>query len=106
MKKIIFFVPLNSAEKVKNALFDAGAGKIGDYDRCSFETEGQGQFRPLVGANPHIGTHGDLEQIRELKVELVCDDRYIRRSLKALLDSHPYEEVAFEVYQVMDWKTL
>ncbi len=106
MKKIIFFVPINSAVKVKNALFDAGAGKIGDYDRCCFEVEGLGQFRPLAGANPHIGNCGEVELVKELRVELVCDDRYVRQSLKALLESHPYEEVAFEVYEMMDWKAL
>ncbi|GEA58834.1 NGG1p interacting factor NIF3 [Vibrio comitans] len=106
MKKIIFFVPVNNTEEVKNALFDAGAGKIGDYDRCCFETQGQGQFRPLAKANPHIGTHGAVECLKELKVELVCDDRYIKQSIEALLEAHPYEEVAFEVYDMLDWKTF
>ncbi|GEA49630.1 NIF3 1 [Vibrio inusitatus NBRC 102082] len=106
MKKIIFFVPVNNAEEVKNVLFDAGAGKIGDYDRCCFETQGQGQFRPLANANPHIGTQGEVERLKELKIELVCDDRYIKQSVKALLEAHPYEEVAFEVYDMLDWKTL
>ncbi|ANO32732.1 NGG1p interacting factor NIF3 [Vibrio breoganii] len=106
MKKIIFFVPVDNAEAVKDALFDAGAGKIGDYDRCCFQTEGQGQFRPLADANPHIGNHGEVERLKELKIELVCDDRYIRQSIEALLEAHPYEEAAFEVYDMLDWKNL
>ncbi|WP_261817565.1 NGG1p interacting factor NIF3 [Vibrio gallicus] len=106
MKKIIFFVPITDAESVKEAIFNAGAGKIGDYDRCCFETEGQGQFRPLAGANPHLGEHGKLEKVPELKVELVCDDHYLKPSIEALLNSHPYEEVAFEVYDMLDWQSL
>ncbi|GAM59020.1 hypothetical protein JCM19231_3209 [Vibrio ishigakensis] len=106
MKKIIFFVPVEDAESVKEAVFDAGAGKIGDYDRCCFETQGTGQFRPLAGANPHLGSHGELEKVNELKVELVCDDKYAKQSTQALLDAHPYEEVAFEVYDILDWTTL
>lgn len=106
MKKIVFFVPLANAEEVKAAVFDAGAGKIGDYDRCCFETLGYGQFRPLAGANPHIGHHGELERVQELKVELVCDDKYVKRSITALLTAHPYEEVAFEVFEMLDWQSL
>ncbi|MEZ9976060.1 NGG1p interacting factor NIF3 [Vibrio breoganii] len=106
MKKIIFFVPVENAEAVKDALFDAGAGKIGDYDRCCFQSEGQGQFRPLADAKPHIGSHGEVERLKELKIELICDDRYIRQGIEALLEAHPYEEVAFEVYDMLDWKSL
>lgn len=106
MKKIIFFVPVENANQVKEAVFNAGAGKIGDYDRCCFETLGTGQFRPLTGANPFLGTHGELEKVKEAKVEMVCDDKFARQSIQALLDAHPYEEVAFEVYDILDWKTL
>ncbi|CAH0529213.1 NGG1p interacting factor NIF3 [Vibrio hippocampi] len=106
MKKIVFFVPVNDAEAVKNAVFDAGAGRIGDYDRCCFQLEGQGQFRPLAGANPHIGSHGEVEKVRELRVELVCEDHLVKTSIEALLAAHPYEEVAFEVMEILDWQTL
>lgn len=106
MKKIVFFVPVEHAGQVKTAVFAAGAGKIGDYDCCCFESEGQGQFRPLTGSNPHIGMHGELEQVRELKVELVCDDKYVKKSIQALLEAHPYEEVAFEVFEMLDWQAL
>ncbi len=100
MYKLCFFVPLESAEKVKDAIFLTGAGRIGNYDRCSWEVEGTGQFRPLSGSDPHIGVVGELEKVRELKVELVCDDGVIKLALEALKASHPYEEPAYEVYKI------
>ncbi len=106
MKKLAFFVPVNDAEQVKDAMFNAGAGKIGDYDRCCFEYEGWGQFRPLAGATPHIGSHGSVEKVRELKIEMVCADDCVKASIQAMLDAHPYEEVAFEVFEMLDWKSL
>ncbi|WP_117234752.1 NGG1p interacting factor NIF3 [Vibrio maerlii] len=106
MKKIVFFVPIEDAEKVKDAVFAAGAGKIGDYDRCCFQIEGMGQFRPLDGAQPHLGKHNELETVRELRVELVSDDQFVKPSIDALLKAHPYEEVAFEVFDMLDWTKL
>ncbi|MFO8154989.1 MAG: NGG1p interacting factor NIF3 [Thiohalospira sp.] len=102
MYKLAFFVPEASAEAVKAAVFAAGAGHIGAYDRCSFETRGTGQFRPLAGADPHIGRIGELERITELRVEMVCDDRHITAAIAALKAAHPYEQPAWEAWQLAD----
>jgi hypothetical protein len=100
MYKLAFFVPLEDAEAVKEAVFVTGAGRIGDYEACCFETRGTGQFRPLVGASPHIGQVGDLEKVEEVKVELVCEDHLIRDAVEALRTAHPYEEPAFDVWKL------
>lgn len=100
MYKICFYAPENHVEKVKQAMFGAGAGRIGDYDSCCWQTAGQGQFRPLENSNPHIGQTGALEHVDEIKVEMVCDDRLISEAVKALRDSHPYEEPAFDVWKL------
>ncbi|VAW69960.1 Bsu YqfO NIF3/CutA domain, partial [hydrothermal vent metagenome] len=65
MYKICVYVPEKSVETVKQALFDAGAGRIGNYDSCCWQTEGTGQFRPLAGSNPAIGSQGKVEFVRE-----------------------------------------
>ncbi|WP_372958259.1 NGG1p interacting factor NIF3 [Marinobacter sp.] len=100
MYKFCFFVPVNDAEATKEAVFQAGGGRIGDYDCCAWQTLGQGQFRPLEGSNPHLGAHGQLERVDELKVELVCEDRLIRDVVAAMKRAHPYEEPAYEVYRL------
>ncbi|MFQ3786747.1 NGG1p interacting factor NIF3 [Halomonas sp. A29] len=100
MYKLAFYVPIEDAEAVKEAVFASGAGRIGDYEACCFETRGTGQFRPLDGANPHIGQVGDLEKVEEVKVELVCEDALIRDAVKALRAAHPYEEPAFDVWKL------
>ncbi|TDR56286.1 hypothetical protein DFP85_104210 [Halomonas ventosae] len=102
MYKLAFFVPVAEAEAVKEAVFATGAGRIGDYEACCFQTRGTGQFRPLEGADPHIGRVGDLEQVEELKVELVCEDALIDKALAALKSAHPYEEPAFDVWRLAD----
>ncbi|NVK42079.1 MAG: NGG1p interacting factor NIF3 [Oceanospirillaceae bacterium] len=100
MYKLCFFVPDANLDAVKQALFDAGAGRIGDYDSCCWQTRGIGQFRPLAGSNPHIGEQGALEQLEEWKVELVCPDERIEAVVAALKLAHPYEEVAFDVWRL------
>ncbi|MGM0693503.1 MAG: NGG1p interacting factor NIF3 [Pseudomonadota bacterium] len=100
MYKLAFFVPVADAEPVKEAVFATGAGRIGDYEACCFQTRGTGQFRPLAGADPHIGRVGDLEQVEELKVELVCEDSLIDKAIEALRSAHPYEEPAFDVWKL------
>ena len=100
MYKLIYFVPEAYAESTKKALFAAGAGKIGDYDCCAWQTLGQGQFRPLAGSQPFLGSAGELEVVCEYRVELVCMDEYIRAAVTALKQAHPYEEPAYEVYRL------
>lgn len=100
MYKLCFFVPEEHAETVKQAVFEAGGGRIGDYDCCAWQTRGDGQFRALEGADPFIGKRGELERVCELKVELVCRDDLVQEVLSALKASHPYEEPAYDVYRL------
>ncbi|MDH5518577.1 MAG: NGG1p interacting factor NIF3 [Gammaproteobacteria bacterium] len=103
MYKICFFVPVDYADAVKAALFSAGAGKIGNYDQCCWQTAGQGQFRALAQSQPFIGKQGQLEITEEYKVELVCAEALIKPAITALKNSHPYEEPAYEVYKLEDF---
>ncbi len=102
MFKICFFVPVEHAEKVKTAMFNAGGGKIGDYDCCSFETLGTGQFRPLKGANPFIGKTGTIEKVSELKVEMVCENHCLKAVMSAMKENHPYEMPAYDIIKLED----
>lgn len=99
---IAVYIPTNHLELVKQAMFDAGAGKIGDYDACSWQSAGTGQFRPLSGSQPFIGQTNLVETVEEYKVELVCDQGHIHDVLQAMLQAHPYETPAYHVLPVMD----
>lgn len=98
--RISFYVPEDHLEEVKRAVFEAGAGKIGNYDRCCWQREGQGQFRPLSGSTPFTGTENRTEKVKEFKVELVCSGENIPAAVEALIDSHPYETPAYEYYPI------
>ncbi len=102
MYKLCFFVPENYLETVKTAVFEAGAGRLGHYDQCAWQTLGQGQFRPLPGSEPHIGEQGELEQVAEYRVEMVCSQSHIRAAIAALRLAHPYEEPAFDIIGLID----
>ena len=103
MYKICVFVPETPAEQVKKAMFEAGAGKIGDYDRCSWQVLGHGQFRPLDGSSPFLGEQGKTETIAEFRIEMVCADEYIRDVVAAMKNAHPYEEPAYDVWKLEDY---
>ncbi len=100
MYKICVYVPEKSVEKVKQALFDAGAGRIGNYDSCCWQTEGTGQFRPLQGSNPSIGSQDKIERVTEIKIELVCTEELIKQVLVKMKQAHPYEEPAYDVWRL------
>jgi dinuclear metal center YbgI/SA1388 family protein len=100
--KIVTFVPEAQAEAVRAALAGAGAGALGDYEEASFSSPGEGRFRPLPGATPSLGTVGDLEVVREVRVEVVAQRRLRREVLAALLGAHPYEEPAYDVIELAD----
>ncbi|UFH50111.1 Nif3-like dinuclear metal center hexameric protein [Pseudomonas sp. KNUC1026] len=102
MHKLCFFVPPSHLEAVKEAVFAAGGGKIGDYDRCCWQVLGEGQFRPLPGSQPFIGTSGAVEQVTEWRVELVVNDERIAAAVEALKASHPYETPAYEAWRLVD----
>jgi len=103
MYNLVFYVPETHCEVVKLALFNAGAGTIGDYDQCAWQVLGQGQFRPLKNSDAFIGTVDKLEKLPEYRVEMVCANEHIKAVLVALIASHPYEEPA---YQVLEMKTI
>lgn len=98
--KLCFYVPETHAEEVKMAVFRAGAGRIGDYDCCSFQVKGQGQFRPLEGSDPFIGQQGEIERVSEYRVEMICTEGKLRPALEALRQAHPYEEPAIDLWKL------
>lgn len=102
MYKLCFYVPESHLEAVKQAVFDSGAGRMGDYEHCCWQVLGQGQFRPGSGANPFIGEAGRLEQVAEYRVEMVCEDEAIQQAVAALRQAHPYEEPAFDVWPLLE----
>ncbi|MEE4116909.1 MAG: Nif3-like dinuclear metal center hexameric protein [Marinilabiliaceae bacterium] len=98
--KIVTFVPPEHLEKIKNAMFGAGAGSIGKYDRCSFSSEGTGTFRASGDASPFVGQKGSDHHENEIKLEMIMPDYLEGNVIKALLDAHPYEEVAYDIYRL------
>lgn len=96
--KLVTFVPKGYLDQVRNAISEAGAGWIGNYSHCTFSLAGTGTFMPLEGTSPFIGTRGKLENVDELRVETIIPQSKLKRVLKALMKSHPYEEVAYDVY--------
>ena len=95
--KLVVYVPASHLEAVKDALFAAGAGRVGDYDRCSWQVLGEGQFRALPGAQPFIGAVGALEQVAEYRLEMVLPRMALAAVVSALKTAHPYETPAFDV---------
>ncbi|MAU15331.1 MAG: Nif3-like dinuclear metal center hexameric protein [Muricauda sp.] len=97
IKKLITYAPLADAEKVRTALFQAGAGEIGKYSNCSYSLEGIGSFKPENGANPTIGNVGEVHFEKETQINVIYSFEKEKSILKALFDAHPYEEVAYEI---------
>ena len=101
MYTLCFYVPEEALEAVKAAVFAAGGGRIGNYDRCCWQVSGQGQFRPLAGSRPTLGRQDELERVCEYRVEMVCAADCIGAAVRALKDAHPYEEPAWHVLQMV-----
>lgn len=99
MYRINVYIPHSHLEVVKHAMFNAGAGRIGNYDQCCWMVKGQGQFRPLTGSDAFIGDIGKIETVDEYKVELVCEEACIKQVIEAMKQAHPYEEPAYDVYR-------
>jgi dinuclear metal center YbgI/SA1388 family protein len=100
LKKIVVFVPKESAQMVRQALGNAGAGFIGNYSHCSFSASGTGRFLPGEHTNPYIGESGVMETVDEVRIETIVPEMYVKKVLTAMLKVHPYEEPAFDVYPV------
>lgn len=100
--KIVTFVPQESADAVRDALGNAGAGEIGKYSFCSYSVVGKGRFIPSDNANPHIGVSGVAEVVDEERIEVECDRSKAKVVIEAMKLAHPYEEVAFDVYPLLE----
>ncbi|MGG3892980.1 Nif3-like dinuclear metal center hexameric protein [Geobacillus stearothermophilus] len=98
LKKLVVYVPASHAEAVRAALGDAGAGHIGRYSHCTFNSHGIGTFLPEEGAQPFIGEQGKLEEVEEVRIETIVPTSLERNVIQAMLAAHPYEEVAYDLY--------
>lgn len=97
LKKLFTFAPVDKAEQVRNAIFTAGGGHIGNYSECSFNAEGIGTFKGGEGTNPYVGEAGKLHQEKEIKIEVIIPAYLESRVVAAMKAAHPYEEVAYEI---------
>ena len=100
--KIVIFVPESHADHMREAIGQAGAGKIGNYTHCSFSTKVQGRFSPEEGAHPTIGEVGKFEAVEEERIETICERKKLPEVLAAIRKAHPYEETATDVYPLED----
>jgi hypothetical protein len=101
---LVIYVPLSYAEGVRKALAESGAGNIGNYNCCSFSAKGIGRFRPLKGANPHIGSTGTIEEVEEERIEVVVEEKMLQSVLLAAKQVHPYEEPAIHFWKMEDYR--
>lgn len=95
MYSFVFYAPIDYVERIKEAMFDAGGGVIGNYKRCAWQVQGVGQFEPIDGSDPFLGSLNNLERVDEYKVEMVVADDKIHNVLQAFKQAHPYEEPAY-----------
>jgi hypothetical protein len=100
-RKLVVFVPAEALDAVRDAVFEVGAGRIGDYERCSWYTKGTGTFRPLPGASPTVGAVGTEERVPELRLETVFPEERQPDVIAALRAAHPYEEPAFDILPLL-----
>ena len=100
-RKLVVFVPREALDQVRSALFDAGAGRIGNYTHCSWYAAGTGTFLPGEGTSPTIGHSGREQRVSELRLETVFPEELQDRVIAALRDAHPYEEPAFDIYPLL-----
>ena len=100
--KIVTFVPVENADEVRDALGKAGAGQIGEYSFCSYSVVGKGRFTPSDNADPHNGVSGVAEVVEEERIEVVCERSKAKSVIEAMKKVHPYEEVACDVYPLIE----
>lgn len=98
LKKLVTFCPVEKAEKVRNAIFEAGAGYIGKYDCCSYNVSGEGSFRALEGSKPFVGKLGEIHFEKESRIETIVPAQILNQVVAAMVEAHPYEEVAYDIY--------
>jgi hypothetical protein len=100
-RKLVVFVPREALDRVRTALFEAGAGKIGNYTHCSWYAAGTGTFLPQEGSSPMIGQPGREQRVSELRLETVFPEELQDEVVRALREAHPYEEPAFDIYPLL-----
>lgn len=100
MKKIVVTVSVADADKVRQAIGEAGGGKVGNYSFCSFSVRGTGRFLPGDGAHPAVGEVGKLESVEEERIEVNCADELVADVIAAIRRAHPYEEPAIDIYPI------
>ena len=98
--KVVTYVPIKDADVVREAIAKAGAGKSAKYSHASFSSRGVGRFLPLAGAHPAIGKVGKLEKVNEEKIEVVCDEKILKKVIATIQRAHPYEEPAIEAWEI------
>ncbi|MDR3477236.1 MAG: NGG1p interacting factor NIF3 [Gammaproteobacteria bacterium] len=98
MYLICFNVPVSHVELVKEAVFEAGAGRVDNYSKCAWQVLGEGQFMPLAGSRPFLGIENAVEKVQEYKVETVCEEDKIEGVIAALKLAHPYEVPSYQVW--------
>ena len=99
--KFVVYVPSSHADKVRKAMGDAGAGRLGKYKHCTFSSVGFGRYLPLDGAKPAIGEAGKFEKVEEERIETVCEKKIAKKIIEAIKKVHPYEEVALDIYPLI-----
>lgn len=102
--KIVVFVPMTHTDIVRKAMGDAGAGVMGNYKYCSFSSKGVGKYLPSEGAKPFIGEVGKMEEVEEVRLEMICPKDKAKDVISAMKKVHPYEEIAFDIYPLLDYE--
>lgn len=102
LNKLVVYVPFLQIEAVRNAMFEAGAGKIGNYENCSFSSEGQGTFKGGENTNPFVGSAGQLHTEAERKLEVIVPSHIVKQVVKSMIKAHPYEEVAYDIFPLVN----
>jgi len=100
--KIVTFAPTENAEAIRQALGKAGAGQIGEYSYCSFSVRGTGRFKPSDLAKPHLGQKNEDNSVEEERIEVVCNRAKAKAAIAAMKEVHPYEEIAFDIYPLVE----
>lgn len=100
--KIVIYVPVDHADTIRKTLGESGAGHIGNYDFCSFSQRGTGRFRPGEGTDPFIGSTGTIESVEEERIETVCPREIAEKVIEAVRKVHPYEEMAYDIYPLIN----
>lgn len=104
--KIVVFVPLTHTKEVREVIGNSEAATIGNYTDCTFSSIGVGRFKPNDKAKPFIGKSGELEEVQEERIEFICDKDKAKKALDEIRKVHPYEEIAFDIFPLINEKDL